>query len=119
MLEKIVFALAGVGVAAIATGVTYAVNFEGRISKLEAQSNFTLGVSAVSNTSTTKTAPDTKDQVSQNGLDILHKAIASSCAKLSDTFNEIVSAGTIYSSEKDRLEALTAQMAKMNCVQTR
>lgn len=111
MLEKIVFGLAGVGLTAIAGGIAFIVNFEGRITKLETQSNFALGVSAGASIE----EPFKSSNASGKTPDLLQQAIANSCAKMADSYAEIVAAGSIYSSEQQRLDALSSQMTRLNC----
>ncbi|WP_112770563.1 hypothetical protein [Ensifer adhaerens] len=130
MLEKIVYAALAVGVVVIGAGATYIVQFEGRISKLEAQVNFAFGATA---SASGEKDSNTEDQAATNGKasgtgaaltdtqsarSELSLALATSCAKLIETYNDIVAKNdALYSTEEARLDALTSQLDKLGCTQ--
>lgn len=107
----------GVGLAIAGVGVTYVIDYEKRISLLEARINTLTGIAAVSTAGDVANGaampsgaaePDRTDTV-------FGQVIAEGCLQLISSYDTIVNSGSIYSAEQERLDALKAQMDALGC----
>lgn len=100
-----------VGLTITGVGVTYVIDYERRISILESRIDTLTGISVGTGTVTGEEA--STDQAVSN--EMFTSAIAEGCLRLISSYDEIISAGAIYSTEQERLDALKAQMNALGC----
>ncbi|WP_417773120.1 hypothetical protein [Stappia sp.] len=121
-LDRIVFAAIGAGIAAIAAGAFYVIDFQKRVSILETQFTLTsVSVSGATQIERTSSHPETSSAGSvpehaiQSDDSQALQQIATACAEMMTSYKKIVDAGSLYSSENERLAALTNQMSRIGC----
>lgn len=121
MFEKIVYGAMTVGFGAICAGTAIIIQYEGRLSKVETQMNFAFGATATEGTQSKADAADPEGKPSaipDASRAELALALASSCAKLIETYNSIVGGTTVlFPSDKERLDALASQLTKLGCAE--
>lgn len=116
--NSLLYGAIGVGLTITGFGITYVIDYEKRISLLESRLNALTGISAVSPSTTPSDGPNIgenaqTDRVEEDG--IFGRAIAEGCLRLITSYDDIISEGTIYSNEQERLDALKAQMDSLGC----
>jgi hypothetical protein len=106
------------GLGITGAGVTYVIDYEKRISLLEARVDTPSGISTtlIQSEDGNQTREETGAFLGiSSDESVFGTTIAEGCLRLISSYDTIVSAGSIYSSEERRLEALQAQMAALGC----
>ncbi|WP_143595807.1 hypothetical protein [Tropicibacter naphthalenivorans] len=106
-------------IAVTGAGISYIVDFEKRISINETRLNALTGIAAADSTGLgvkqEQLDSDVSSRKSTTESNLFSSAISEGCLKLITTYNSIVSDGALYSSERERLEALKSQMSALGC----